>query len=539
MNKKINTFEQEKAALSPKQWNNEDNRSQIKGVKAVLRKVEMLKEKRKDKQETSKGENNINTEVEIEAAEINEIREEDNMAIPIDTEQKSMQMDKAPKHDQNSQQKEENDQGNPQVLNLQTVIRGIGNEVEQYKLQNDLLTGVVSRMNDELQEAKSRITQLEAFNMRRSIVLNGYYRKEKRKVDYIIELEDFFMKEANVEVIIEDAYPIGNAKPKAMVIVFETVRYKHDIFQKRQRIEAVINKDGVALKMFNQKSMENREQGRRFNDIFQSNDAKEEREKVNIEVKQGKLIIEGEPYVKKVSTPGAQALLNMDTHEIDNILQVPIYKGGKIEQQGSTFIAYTTAVETWQAVQLAYHKVKLMHADARHVVCGFIIPGNHPCCEDFCEDEESGIGARLLNFMRYHELSNRAFFVVRYYGGQRMGPARFECYIEAAKAALLEHPHNDIIKQVQSLKEEAKKGDERQSREYVRGRGRGGRPQRRPTRRALYNSGNRFPVDQLNKRRHETEEDGDVFANPEYYFSITATSHMAKKPKPPCLPSWF
>ena len=48
-------------------------------------------------------------------------------------------------------------------------------------------------------------------------------------------------------------------------------------------------------------------------------------------------------------------------------------------------------------------------------------------------------------------MTHKAIFVVRYFGGIKMGPARFECIIEAARSALMQDPYNHVLGKEQKL----------------------------------------------------------------------------------------
>ena len=46
--------------------------------------------------------------------------------------------------------------------------------------------------------------------------------------------------------------------------------------------------------------------------------------------------------------------------------------------------------------------------------------------EDYCDDGEIGGGARILNYISSENIENISIFVVRYYGGQHLGPRHYE-----------------------------------------------------------------------------------------------------------------
>ena len=98
-----------------------------------------------------------------------------------------------------------------------------------------------------------------------------------------------------------------------------------------------------------------------------------------------------------------------------------------------------------KTIQNAYMKMKLLHPAAKHIVCIFRIPGNRAYeCEDFCDDKEHSCGKSVLSWMKKYKIGCRMFFIIRQYGGTKLGPSRHQCYITAAQKALENNPINTI-----------------------------------------------------------------------------------------------
>ena len=326
-------------------------------------------------------------------------------------------------------------------------------ELEKSKIKNEVLTNVVKRVEQELSDMKNRVEMLEEYSSRKTILLSNFQCKSYRKKHYIGELEAFFSKVLKVDVNIEDAYPIGEGTPRQMVIILESFIDKMEILQKKAKLKGYTNAEGNEYYITEQNPAIKRETNRRNKELVNENDAKEEREKAEMKIRRGKLLIDNEPYKKKITTPTAGTLLELSVEEIERILAIQLKKGATISQGGSTFISYAVDADNHQTVQEAYIKVKLLHADARHATCIFNLPGLETHYnKDYCEDGEIGVGSKLLNFMLNNDIVYKAIYVVRYYGGQRLGPERYECYVEAAKSVIINNPHNAIISKNQQVK---------------------------------------------------------------------------------------
>ena len=55
---------------------------------------------------------------------------------------------------------------------------------------------------------------------------------------------------------------------------------------------------------------------------------------------------------------------------------------------------------------------------------------------DFHDDGEAGAGRHVLQLMERHNITCKAVFIARRYGGIRMGASRFTCYQRAAMSCL-------------------------------------------------------------------------------------------------------
>ena len=64
--------------------------------------------------------------------------------------------------------------------------------------------------------------------------------------------------------------------------------------------------------------------------------------------------------------------------------------------------------------------MKQLFPDADHIIAAYIIRNG----EGYQDDSEHGASLRMLKTLKDQEVQNTAVFVVRYYGGMRLGPSR-------------------------------------------------------------------------------------------------------------------
>ena len=64
----------------------------------------------------------------------------------------------------------------------------------------------------------------------------------------------------------------------------------------------------------------------------------------------------------------------------------------------------------------------MLHAKATHRVCVLrLADTNDPYKQDYVDDGEFGGGRCILKFLTERDLTNKAIFIVRFYGGVKLG----------------------------------------------------------------------------------------------------------------------
>ena len=142
----------------------------------------------------------------------------------------------------------------------------------------------------------------------------------------------------------------------------------------------------------------------------------------------------------------------MDTQHVDQILKLPICKGEAIEQEGNIFTAFTMAVDSHEAIQEAYLKMKLCNPKARHIICAYYLDGpEYHFTRGSCDDGEHGAGEMLLKFMLEYDLNYRVIFITRHYSGKNIGLDHYKQILTATQLCLRTYPNNKITEDVQDV----------------------------------------------------------------------------------------
>ena len=123
-------------------------------------------------------------------------------------------------------------------------------------------------------------------------------------------------------------------------------------------------------------------------------------------------------------------------HIVQKAQQLCIHEGQQILERASRFQGYIVDVNSISEINTAYYKIRRMHGQATHVMCAYRLTAcNGPVNQDCVDDGEHSASQNLLDYLKKQELLNTAVFVVRYFGGAKIGATRFQCIVNAAKSA--------------------------------------------------------------------------------------------------------
>lgn len=154
-------------------------------------------------------------------------------------------------------------------------------------------------------------------------------------------------------------------------------------------------------------------------------------------IRRGRLLIDEKPYTKEIVAPGPAEIFKPSEKMWDLASEIDMIKGKEETISKSFFIAYAAAVHDQDDIRAAYLKVRTKFADATHVVCAYRLPGkNTHNMQDYVDDGEIGAGRVVLNVLKEERLMNIVVFMIRKYGGQHLGPSRFDIMRRVTMSAI-------------------------------------------------------------------------------------------------------
>ena len=316
-------------------------------------------------------------------------------------------------------------------------VQDLRKELEMCKINNIVLNGTVGRLAQELSELKLKLNLQETDKAKkRMLMLTGFEASDKQNI-MISQLSHFFQEEMQIDITIEDAFQIGETKPRQIVITVSTPEDRSAIFENVYRVKDYTNSQGKKMYFKNYFCSSSNEKRKKQQDIQEIVKSIDEVHRPDLAFENGVMKIDGNEYRKQVQPPNPTDILQMDTEYIAMLLQIPVQRSEKIVAEGNTLVAYAVDATTYQQVQQAYMHVKLNNANARHIVAAWSLPGQ-PEYEknDYCDDQEHGIGRFLLEILQTNRIKQKAIFVARYTGEKKIGNLRYELYYQVVQQAV-------------------------------------------------------------------------------------------------------
>lgn len=177
--------------------------------------------------------------------------------------------------------------------------------------------------------------------------------------------------------------------------------------------------------------------GEELRKIKEENKGKEFKDKKKYTIKQGRLFVEGEAVEDKVLVPSMSDIFPTDEDQFD-LDKIEVKTADTITEGKSEFIGMASGFFSVNDVKQIYRKVKQDHAAVDHVVMAYRKEDE----EGSQDDGEHRAGKRLLQLLQDKDKQNVVVFVARYYSGVHIGPQRFQCILDSARAALSLLPDN-------------------------------------------------------------------------------------------------
>lgn len=331
-------------------------------------------------------------------------------------------------------------------------VASVNEIVQQYQVKVDILSDVVIRQQTEIDDLKTQMLEAQARGMRCNITIHGI--PERAHENCLSSVNQFIVEKLQIKdklIPIEQAYRYGSGKTRPILVMLRHWSDKALIFQHVSNLKG-LRHDGAAVFVSSQLPEALNEKRRKVNSYMAANKKKPVDQKLPYSVKQGELLFNNKVVSPKVWTPRPRELLKLTDPELDQINDIRLIAGVTEEEGSCTFRGYAAKATSHTEVNDAYKKIKLMHGEATHIACAYRLKSCKPPYDaDGCDDREYGASRVLLQEIHDTGVSDVAVFMVRYYGGKKLGPRRFELMKKTVSSAITlwqvslqdQHPSGD------------------------------------------------------------------------------------------------
>ena len=145
----------------------------------------------------------------------------------------------------------------------------------------------------------------------------------------------------------------------------------------------------------------------------------------NVIVKDGKITVNGKVYKKPLAPPTLQDILQVPQDESQILHNINFYSSDIYQEKGSTFLAFATPVVNRQDARLAFKAMSRFPgtAEVTHLIAAYHDKSGE---FEYYDDGDFGLGRFIFDLIYDAQARGVMVFVARDYGGQHLGPMRFE-----------------------------------------------------------------------------------------------------------------
>ena len=302
---------------------------------------------------------------------------------------------------------------------------------------------VMEKMQSVIKELQDKNEIYEMNNAKRMLVLSGFNADKKRKIARK-QILAFMKEQMDAEVNIEDFYYIGTGSPRDIVLIFPSANDKHRVLQQKQQIKNLVNEHGKRFYFCDFKTQQQNETQKKLYSLQNEMQEADPVDQMDVYMEKSRIFIGEDQYQNQITPPNPVHMMKLPMTELNVIMSTKVDPGTQHSVKNNHFTGYTVAANSVSKIQQAYSYIRLHHADARHIVCAWRIPGTkrHEC-EDFCDDDDIGVGSHILKLLKTNDVLCRAVFVVRKCG-EKLQENRVKEYIKCATNTINKRAKNDI-----------------------------------------------------------------------------------------------
>lgn len=329
------------------------------------------------------------------------------------------------------------------LVSVSKTVNAQKTELAQNRFKTNLLTNVVIKHDEQLQEQSSKITNIQKRSMKYNLIISGLIEeKEESNQSLLWDIQKFIEEKLQVhdpiDIAVAHRFGVADSKGSRPVIIkVASEEQKRLLLAGGPKLRGVQNVKGQYYYISEQLPEELAEQKRYRQFWVRDNKRKPVDEQKDVSINQNRLYINNQMYRRKVSPPQNPEILRMNEEDLAEVRNVELIKGPTHEEKNSEFLTYVQQISSVNEVRLGYRKMRVRFADATHIMMAYKLPGAvGPLNQEGCDDGEHGSSRHLLQMLIDKDYTNVCVYVVRYYGGTHLGQKRFEIITNLAQEAI-------------------------------------------------------------------------------------------------------
>ena len=306
-----------------------------------------------------------------------------------------------------------------------------------------LLAGFAIKQEKEIEKIKTKLESMEAATNRNKLVISGIEEVEGENVTHSVLtfLKAKLLIDQTIQISAAKRLgPISKDKPARPIELTLTDRNdKGVIYKHTKNLKGTKNSYDMSYQVCDVLPEKLQEEDNRRRQMIGQNRYKAKKNtahNIAMSLKKNQLLINNNPYRKKVPEPQCGDLLMMNDEERDAVQGARLAATEEYSEKDNRFKAYLLETGEINEVRTVYKHIRIKHADATHITVAYNLDNINLEFSDYVDNGKIGAGSRLLKAMTDCKIVNSAIYLVRYHSGQNLGPRRFQVFKEMANKAL-------------------------------------------------------------------------------------------------------
>ena len=249
-----------------------------------------------------------------------------------------------------------------QVEEVKVIQNRQNNDIAQLKKENNHYKNKLDRFADMiayqghlLEELGGKANSNDLEKCKPNLIIQGI--PEKKEENCATEVKEFFKNQLLLvqDVQIKFAHRIGTntKRSRAMKVSLVHQSDKGLIYSHAKNLKEKVSSSGKPYRIDDELPPKLREEKNKSIHLMWRNKTTTA-EKIEMSVKKGKLIVQGQNYESKIVPPDTHVLSKLKPEEIEELEKLDIRHGVSETVEGSTFTGYVADVQSFREVNRAY-----------------------------------------------------------------------------------------------------------------------------------------------------------------------------------------